>query len=233
MAEDCWLATTWPRVSEHLPAPPARVVEIGCGPLGGFVPAMNTRLYHAVGVDPDAPDRPAFHRLEFEAYEPPEPVDAVVACTALHHVTDLDPVLDRVAAALVPGGTLVVIEWAWERFDEPTARWCFDRLDTSDSAARGGWLRRHRDQWKASGQTWEQYRQSWATAEGLHTGKQMLTALDARFQQRHFDYIPYFACDLAHTAEAEERGAISRGHIQATGFHYVATQPDRAPGAVA
>jgi hypothetical protein len=29
---------------------------------------------------------------------------------------------------LVPGGVLVVVEWAWERFDEATARWCFARL---------------------------------------------------------------------------------------------------------
>src|SRR5687768_8088392 len=33
-----WLATLWPLVRDRLPAPPARVVDFGCGPLGGFVP---------------------------------------------------------------------------------------------------------------------------------------------------------------------------------------------------
>jgi len=50
----------------------------------------------------------------------------VVACTSLHHVIDLNEVRDLVGggtlwgAALVPSGALVVVEWAWERFDEAT-----------------------------------------------------------------------------------------------------------------
>ena len=58
------------------------------------------------------------------SYAPPWPVESVVASLSLHHVADLDEVLDRLGALLVPGGTLVVVEWAWEGFDEPTARWC-------------------------------------------------------------------------------------------------------------
>jgi hypothetical protein len=36
-------------------------------------------------------------------------------------VADLEEVLDRLNDLLVPGGVLVVVEWAWERFDEATA----------------------------------------------------------------------------------------------------------------
>jgi len=32
-------------VRDRLPAPPARVVEIGCGSLGGFVPALRSSGY--------------------------------------------------------------------------------------------------------------------------------------------------------------------------------------------
>jgi 2-polyprenyl-3-methyl-5-hydroxy-6-metoxy-1,4-benzoquinol methylase len=39
-----------------LPAPPARVLEIGCGPLGGFVPMLRASGYDATGVDPRAPE---------------------------------------------------------------------------------------------------------------------------------------------------------------------------------
>src|ERR1039457_100832 len=67
-------------------------------------------------------------RVEFERYDLPQPAGAIVACTSLHHVADLGAVLDLVDAALVPGGLLVVVEWARERFDEATARWCFIRL---------------------------------------------------------------------------------------------------------
>lgn len=61
----------------------------------------------------------------------PQPADAIVACTSLHHIADLGTALDLVEAALIPGGRLVIVEWAWERFDAPTARWCFDRLPST------------------------------------------------------------------------------------------------------
>jgi hypothetical protein len=37
-------------------------------------------------------------------------------------------VLDRLQAALAPGGVVVMVEWARERFDQATARWTEDRL---------------------------------------------------------------------------------------------------------
>jgi SAM-dependent methyltransferase len=223
-AEDCWLATNWSFVRAHLPPHPARVLELGCGPLGGFVPVLTTAGYEAVGVDPEAPGGANFRDVEFELYDPPEPVDTIVACTSLHHVADLDLVLDRVVAALSPGGRLVVIEWAWERFDEPTARWCFERLDTAATPTEPTWLHRHRDRWTASGQTWDDYHRDWATAEGLHTGDQILRALDARFRTDLVADGPYFACDLALTSAAPEQAAIDTGTIQATGLRYVATR---------
>ncbi len=38
--DERWLAAVWPFVRDSLPVAPARVVEIGCGPLGGFVPML-------------------------------------------------------------------------------------------------------------------------------------------------------------------------------------------------
>jgi hypothetical protein len=45
---DRWLATLWPLVRTHLPSPPARVLDLGCGPLGGFVPFLLSSGYDAV-----------------------------------------------------------------------------------------------------------------------------------------------------------------------------------------
>ena len=50
-AKQRWLDARWPFVRAHLPPAPARVLEIGCGPEGGFVPAMREHGYDAVGVD--------------------------------------------------------------------------------------------------------------------------------------------------------------------------------------
>ena len=132
--DERWLTAMLPFVREHLPPPPARVLEIGCGPLGGFVPGLELVGYDVVGIDPVAPEGDAFVRTEFEQYDVGRPLDAVIASTSLHHVRDLDEVLDRVGANLTAGGTLVVIEWAHERFDDATAAWCFDRLSAEDKA---------------------------------------------------------------------------------------------------
>jgi SAM-dependent methyltransferase len=132
--DERWLTAMLPFVREHLPPPPARVLEIGCGPLGGFVPAMQLVGHEVVGVDPEAPEGDAFVRTQFEQYDVGHPLDAVIASTSLHHVRDLDEVLDRVGANLTAGGAVVVIEWAHERFDDATAAWCFDRLSAEDKA---------------------------------------------------------------------------------------------------
>jgi SAM-dependent methyltransferase len=226
--DERWLAAMWPFVQGWLPSAPARVLEIGCGPLGGFIPALLGAGYDATGVDPEAPDAPDYHRVEFERYQPPQPVDCVVASTSLHHVGDLDIVLDRVATTLVPAGPLVVVEWAWERFDEATARWCFDRLPPPDPAAEPSWLHRRREDWLATGQPWDEVCRSWAAQEGLHTGQAITRALDARFDRRLHAWGPYFFSDLLDTTEADEQAAIDAGRIHATGIHYTATRPRRA-----
>src|ERR1700751_2235558 len=125
--DERWLAALWPSVRASLPAPPARVLEIGCGPLGGFVPMLRDGGYEATGIDPEAPEGADFRRVGFEDYRPSRPADAVIACTSLHHVADLRRVVDLAAAALMPDGDLVVVEWARERFDEAAAKWCFAR----------------------------------------------------------------------------------------------------------
>ncbi|HEU4426304.1 MAG TPA: methyltransferase domain-containing protein [Pilimelia sp.] len=223
-ADARWLAAMWGFVREHLPAAPAAVLEIGCGPLGGFVPALRAAGYAAVGVDPEAPDEPGYHRIEFEDYPIAEPVQAVVACTSLHHVDDLDRVLDRVRAALAADGVVVVVEWARERFDEATARWCFARLGATGSGDEPGWLHRRRDEWMASGLSWDEYVRSWADAEGLHTGERILHGLRARFEERACAVGPYFFADLASTRAADEQAAIDAGEIFATGIRYVGSR---------
>ena len=152
-SDERWLAANWPFVRASLPATPARVVEIGCGPLGGFVPMMQAAGYQATGVDPEAPPGSSYRQVEFERYAVPGQLDAIVACTSLHHVADLAAVLDLVAGALVPGGRAVIVEWARERFDEATARWCFARLPGPDDDP--GWLAQRQAEWRESGQPWD------------------------------------------------------------------------------
>jgi SAM-dependent methyltransferase len=212
-----WLSATWPRVRSQLPTAPARVVEIGCGPAGGFVPLLLECGYEALGVDPEAPDGARYERVEFERLEPPHPFDAAIACTSLHHVRDPGEVLDRLTGMLTKGGVFVVVEWDWTKFDEATALWCFERLGSDDS----NWLRRHRHQWQASKQEWQRYLRAWAAEEALHGGEKLLHILDERFEERFSAEGPYFFADLADTTEADEQAAIDAGVIQATRIDWV------------
>jgi SAM-dependent methyltransferase len=218
--DEVWLGYGWSFVRTALPDPPAEVLEIGCGPAGGFVPALLRDGYAATGVDPAAPEGPAYRQAEFEGYDPPGPVDAVVASASLHHVADLDLAADRMAAALRPGGTVVVIEWASEAFDEATARWCFARLPAADPGGEPGWLERHQAQWAASGLSWDAYIGGWLAEEGLHPGGKIIDALGARFARRSCVSGPFFFADLASTAEADEQAAIDGGQIRAGGIRY-------------
>lgn len=218
-SDERWLAAVWPFVRQHLPAAPTAVVELGCGPVGGFVPRMRAAGYDAVGVDPEAPAGQWYHQVEFESYEIARPVTAVVACTSLHHVTDVGTVLDLTAAAVVRGGSLIVIEWARERFDEATARWCFDHLPPP--AAEPNWLQRRHDEWRASRLPWEAYCRAWAQEEGLHAGQDIVRELDARFDPQSLSYGPYFFPDLAGVSDDNEQAAIDAGEIQANRISYV------------
>jgi SAM-dependent methyltransferase len=166
--------------------------------------------------------------VEFEQLKPQVPFDGVVACVSLHHVASLDAASSRIHDLLRPGGTLVVVEWAWEKFDEATALWCFSRLPALDGSHGDEvdeedlvWLQKHRLRWTASGQPWERYLREWAGEHGLHAGHAVISALEKRFSRTSLHHMPYFFSELENTPEAAEQAAIDAGDIQATGIRYV------------
>lgn len=214
-----WLDAVWPTVRSRLPAPPAVVVDLGCGSLGGFVPALMADGYRAVGIDPEAPEGPSYRRIEFERSELPEAVDAVVASVSLHHVADPGEVFDRIAGALAPGGAVVVLEWDWESFDEASAQWGFERLD--QNADSKGWLHGARERWLASGLPWDTYLRGWATGHGLHGAGSLVGELDKRFERLLCERGAYLFPELADTTEADELQAIDAGAIRALRVDYV------------
>jgi SAM-dependent methyltransferase len=218
---DRWLSSAWPFVRDNLPGPPGRVLEIGCGQLGGFVPQLQAAGYDAIGIDPEAPDGPAYRRVEFERYDGLGSVDAVVASTSLHHVEDVGEVLGHAGGMLSRGGAIIILEWASEHFDETTARWCFGRLPPADDEPE--WLHTCQAEWQQSGKAWDAYCRDWADEEGLHTGQEIVRELDARFVRRQLEYGPYFFSGLDGVTETEEQAAIEAGLVQAARIRYVGT----------
>jgi hypothetical protein len=127
---------------------------------------------------------------------------------SLHHVDDLAGALDKIERLLVAGGRVVVREHAWERVDEPTARWYLQRRITLDPGTP---------------LTVKRVLAKWAADHaGLHGYTALRAELDRRFTERFFAFTPYLYGELGGPdTERQEQTLIDAGAIQATGFAYV------------
>ena len=177
-------------VLSHLPPPPRRVLEVGCG-RGELALALAGAGYDVVAVDPEAPEGPIFRQTAIEELDEPGPFDAVVASFSLHHVHDLDAVLDQLRGLLAPEGVVILDEFGWDLLDEQTVEH-YD-LDPTE------WRAEHDD---------------------LHGFERLRGALEARFREQHFSPGPYFSRHLG-ADEDEEHELIAAGKIRALGFRYV------------
>ncbi len=123
-------------VSEALPPPPLRVLEVGAGD-GELASALGERGYDVVAIDP-ASESSAVRRVPLHALsEPPGSFDAAVAVLSLHHVEPLHESCARLADVVRPGGILILDEIDFGRFDERAAGWWLEQ--------RGGVSNGHSD----------------------------------------------------------------------------------------
>jgi methyltransferase family protein len=190
----------------QLPREPQRVLEVGCGREGGVAPALSAAGHDVLAIDPDAPAGPLYRQITLAELDDPGPFDAVVAGRVLHHVHPLQPALDKLVA-LAP--MLVVDEFAWNHVDEPTVDWYESQHRLLVAAGREPkgpsdlreWAARHSD---------------------LHRYETLRAALDARYEERSFEWRPYFYRWLDGPAsEALETALIDAGAIRPIGFRYV------------
>ena len=198
-------------LGEHLPAAPARVLEVGCGH-GQLTTALAADGYDVLGIDPLAPHGERFRRIRLEDLEPSDgPFDAVVGSYSLHHIRDLDHALDLVVELLEPGGVLVLDEFGWDLADEPTFDWLYAQRRALVAAGLGevpASLEALRNEWEAE-------------HLGLHGFEALRTAVAARFEEREFARMPFFHRQLGGVAtEVLEQALIDAGAIQALGFRY-------------
>jgi SAM-dependent methyltransferase len=113
-------------VSGALPAPPARVLEVGAGE-GELAAALVEQGYDVVAIDPESEGPPVVAVPLHELDAPDASFDAAVAVVSLHHVEPLVESCRRLAEVIRPGGTLVVDEFDVDRYDERAARWWLEQ----------------------------------------------------------------------------------------------------------
>jgi hypothetical protein len=200
----------------QLPEAPARVLEVGCGREGGVAPLLADAGHAVLAIDPEAPAGPLYRRIRLEQLDDEGPFDAVVAGRVLHHVDPLGPALDKLAK-LAP--LLVVDEFAWNHLDDPTIEWYEAQhrvLRASGREPKG----------PASIAEWR------ARHDGLHPYETLRAELDSRYDERHFEWRPYFYRWLGGPAtESLEEGLIAAGAIRPIGFRYAGVRTDTARSA--
>ncbi|WP_157244454.1 class I SAM-dependent methyltransferase [Nonomuraea typhae] len=196
---DAWIASL-------LPAVPVRILDAGCG--DGSLAAQLSSLGHdvtAIDLDPGpahAAGVPA-RRADMAAYED-DPFDVIVMSLSLHHMHPLGKALDRAAALLVPGGRLVVDEFAWDWADGPAATWFYDagvllgRFDEPVEDPLARWREAHAD---------------------CATARDMLAAIEARFAVTGLRRVPYLHRYLEGPARLREIEEVR--HVP-TGFRLTA-----------
>src|SRR5438270_3463138 len=157
-------------VLKQLPAPPSRLLEIGCGREGGLVELLAARGYDVLGVDPHAPQGDTFVQARFEdaAAELPRDWDAVIAGRVLHHVHPLDEGLATLAQ-LAP--LLIADEFAWDLIDEPGQDWYEAQHRMLVAAGAEPYGPADLDAWRAR-------------HTGLHPHDRLLAALRAQYDER-------------------------------------------------
>lgn len=189
-------------VLSHLPPPPARVLEVGCGRAGGLARALDAAGHDVLAIDPEAPEGEIFRRTTLEELDGPGLFDAAVAARVLHHVDLLEAAAEKLARL---ASLLILDEFAPERIDERAKRWYEAHRATlsepSGPEDLGEWRDRHLD---------------------LHPSDLVLGAVRASFEERFFERRPYFYYWLRDPeTESVERAAIEEGELPALGWRWV------------
>jgi SAM-dependent methyltransferase len=193
--------------SAHLPSPPARVLDVGCGD-GALTRELIARGYVARGIDPRAPEGPAFERIALEELRVERPYDAAIAVVSLHHVDDLARAIERLADAVAPGAVLIVDEFDRDRLDPPTTAWLGHQRQALAAVGLG---HAHEHEHTNAGDL--DHILPWDTVHA---------ALGARFEERSVERVEYLYRYETHLAlQPLERAMIEAGAISPTGVRYV------------
>jgi SAM-dependent methyltransferase len=201
-------------VCAHLASPPARVLDVGCGE-GALTRALIARGYDARGIDPKAPEGPAFERVALEDLRVERRYDVAIAVVSLHHVADLPAAVERLADAIVPGGLLLVDEFDREQLDPPTTAWLWRQRQALAAVGAGPE--------SAHGNAHDHHAAVIDNLAEIDTWATVRAALAARFEERSVERVEYLYRYETHLAlQRLERAMIELGAIRPTGVRCVA-----------
>jgi SAM-dependent methyltransferase len=120
-------------VRAHLPPPPARILEVGCGD-GALAYRLQTLGYRLVAIDASAKAiaRAVERGLDARVVQWPDfeeaPFDVVMFTRSLHHIRPLDQAVARAKHLLTEQGRVVVEDFAFSEIAPLAAEWLYQIL---------------------------------------------------------------------------------------------------------
>ena len=189
----------------NLPAPPARILEVGAGN-GELAHALAVAGYDVIAIDPEPTGANVRTVALLGLEEPAASFDAAIAIVSLHHVDPLAESCRRLAEVLIPGGALLVDEFDVAAFDRRAAAWWLDQryaAGAGDDDTADELVGEHRAHLHPLGQIIE------ALEPHFHVGPPLRGAYLYRW-------------DLDDSFRASEEEVIAQGRIPAVGARFVA-----------
>ncbi len=190
-------------VRSELPAPPARVLEVGAG-AGELAAALRDDGYEVTAIDPGG-DAHGIERVALAELDAGEgDFEAAVAVVSLHHVEPLRASLEVLSLVLAPGGRLVVDELDVDEVDERAAAWLIAHSEREHAETPAALIADVRAHIRPLGELVDALE-----AVGFELGPITRGAYLYRWHQPP-------------SGEAEERAAIAAADLPAVGARFVA-----------
>ncbi|MDQ3662511.1 MAG: methyltransferase domain-containing protein [Actinomycetota bacterium] len=223
------IAETISFLKRVMPAPPARVLDVGCGH-GKLLHALGAEGHAVLGIDPDAEAIAQAKALGVQALEADflsfvdDPFDVIFFGSSLHHIFPLSAALERTQELLAPNGLLIAEEFAIASVDAATASWLYDL----DSVLQATGLLRHAEPARHAGhhapshstglrgnadmhEPLERWRIEHLHDPPLTTGEDMVAGIAGSFEVRLVERVPYLYRSFCERLEASTRGtAVGR-----------------------
>ncbi len=208
-------------VQAHVPRPPARILEVGCGD-GVLAARLQEVGYQIIALDSSAKAVAQARERGVDAREArwPEfnddPFDAVLFTRSLHHISPLPEAVVRAKQLLKPQGCAVIEDFACDEIESLAAEWLYEILSLLDAA---NLLRRGPDGFADRFLRQKDALAAWRAGHhhDLHTAKAILACLQQHFVNVQTSTVPYlyrYVCWLLKENEEGHRIAQTTLEIE-------------------
>ena len=213
-------------VNRFVPDRKLRILDVGCG--WGSTSLELARAGHDVlGLDSSQESvqvakrarskslsgRLEYHVADFTSWKTQDRYDLAIFSRVLHHIPWPRKTLEKVKGLLSSKGSIICVEYAYDRFDRTSAIWFYHIRRLLEEA---GWFtsrKRVSDNVRVSVNRILREWQTHGRKERLNRFQEMYRPMRELFREKHFSWEPYIFWDLImdmRIRSAETESAVGR-----------------------